>query len=176
MWPSASTATHSVEDWHETALMKSVPAIGSTVQAAEDPAGVPAPGSVDVAAFPSPSTATHSAVDGHETALRKTVPATGSAVHVAADPAGDPAIGLVEVTTVPGAPAVVPGAPTATHSELDAHDTPNREVVTTFWTVQVAADPAGEPAVGLVEVTTLPALSTATQTDAVGSQETPKKK
>src|SRR5664279_54711 len=63
--PTASTATHSDDDAHDTLVRELAPGIGSTVHA--DPLlGLPS------SAFPLLSTTTQSLVDPHATALRRT--------------------------------------------------------------------------------------------------------
>ena len=75
--------------------------------------------------------------------------------------AAGPPVGLVVVTTWPG-------TPTATHRELEAHDTANRTLLaSTFDGVQLV------PSVGSVDVRTLPVSSTATHSD-VDGQDTPR--
>ncbi len=66
-----------------------------SVQVAEDPAGDPAVGSVDVRTSPSMSTATHSDADGHETPSNGPPP-VDLTVHALAPP-----VGLVEVMALP---------------------------------------------------------------------------
>lgn len=89
-----------------------VPSMCLAVQVADDPAGDPALGLVDVTTFPAVSPATHSADDGHDTPYSELGASTGLAVQIADDPAGVPALGSVEVTTLPA-------LSTATHSDPD---------------------------------------------------------
>jgi hypothetical protein len=125
-------------------------------------------GFVEVITLPLSSTATHRAVLGQDTAFKPLEPSTWVTLQAAA-----PAPGLVEVTTLPA-------RSTATQRALLGHDTPLKKQgeygsdcplpqpePSTCVTLQAPAPPNG-----LVEVTTLPLLSTATQSPAL-RQDTP---
>jgi hypothetical protein len=115
MSPLLSMATHSDTDGHETPAkpVDSVPSTCASVHAPPPPAG-----SVEVSTSPFSLTATHSDTDGPDTpARRRPTPSTtpgrliSAAVHCEPPP-----IGSDEVTTCPA-------SSTATHSEIDGHET-----------------------------------------------------
>jgi hypothetical protein len=123
---------------------------------AYDHAAVPPVGLEEVTMFALPSSATQEVVDGHETVCNPWVrPVTVVALQCAPPPAGS-----VEVNTDDGE------SPTATHSELAAHETLQKAWLSMFDTCQAAAPPAG-----FVDATTLPAWSTAMHS-AVLAQDT----
>jgi hypothetical protein len=136
-------------------------------------AGVAELGSVVVIASPRLSIATHSEEEAHDT------PVSGYGFPLPSGPVlmvvgelqvGDAAVGSVEIT-------LFPASSTATHSEIDGHDTPARLAGHDVGWPQLsvalsmcAALHVPAPPVGLVETTAFPALSTATQSDADGHE------
>jgi hypothetical protein len=106
-----------------------------------------------------PPTAMQSDIDGHEIAVSGVVPAAAVVFQAAGPPAG-----LVEVRTFPA-------SSTAAHSDADGHEMSSSvgwaPLVVTSLSIRLAVQPEG-PTPGSVEVTALPAPSTATHSDADG--------
>jgi hypothetical protein len=156
--PARSTTTHSDAEVHDTPVRVGRYANGGlllsmwdVVQADDPPVGL-----VELMTFPSPSVTTHSDSDAHETPDRPcwSIEAT---LHAAVPP-----VGSVEATT--SAPSV------ATHSEVAVHDIPT---VPRLGSKTTGALQAEGPPVGSVEVSRVPAKSTATHKD-VDGHETPR--
>jgi hypothetical protein len=149
-WPFKPTATHTVLV-HDT-VRNPVLTVGpeANVHAAVPPVGL-----VEVTMFAPPSRATHELVEGHETVCSPWLsPVTVVACHAALPPAG-----FVEMNTDEGA------SPTATQSEVEGHETLHKRCVSMLATCHDWA-----PEVGEVDVTTLPALSTATHREVLGQE------
>ena len=151
--PSYSTATQSsVPGAHEIEL-KTAPLSATVV------VHFPAPpvGSVDQTALPLWSTATQSGAEVQETDMSVLLPSTLTAL-LQLDPP------LIDVKTFP--------SPfTATHKDVDGHDTPKR----LLGLMLTGALHAPLPPVGFVDLRTLPLPSTATHNEVLG-HETAKKK
>ena len=159
-WPWLLTATQSPAFGQETPNKPSGPT-EPRFHAAAPPVGL-----LDVTTLPYVSTAMHSPVVGQDTPVSWLAPST-----LVRRQAATPPVGSVEATKLPL-------KSTATQRPLLGQDTPDRLVASEFgslvlstWvTVQAAAPP-----VGLLEVTTLPSWSTATQRPVLG-QDTPSSK
>ena len=148
--PELSTARHRVVLGQVMLLM----AVVWSMSAGDDQEAATV-GLVEVTTLPAPSTATQRDADGQEMP-KKVLPGSAwtSGVQV-----GGLAPGFEETN-------ISPNASTATHRDVLGQDTPVRpefhdeSMVVTFH--------AEEPPVGVVDVTTLPSLSTATQSEAEG--------
>jgi hypothetical protein len=146
-FPSRSTPRHSETDGQLSPSGTEPFTEDARLQAAAPPVGF-----VDVTMLPLSSSTTHSVVDGHETATRpRCAPVIPVDVQAPLPPVGD-----VDVITDSE-------SPTSTHRLVDGHETANKLFVLTL-----AACHASAPAVGFVDVSTFPALSTATQSDTAG--------
>jgi hypothetical protein len=157
--PASSTATHSDVEGHVTDCRLFAPSISDVVQE-----GDAAVGSVEINARPEPSIATHNESETQEIPVG-IFPLLS--MFVAAQ-AGLASVGSVETNATPSASTVA-------HSEVDGHEIPcspggwRSSIGDGFGSISSVVQ-AGVAAVGSVEVTEFPELSTATHSEVEGHE------